>query len=771
VAYKPQKSHAKSLPKLGKKTFEFSKKVLVFIGKPFYLLIFFFLKLLDTVKYLKIPVISLPKLPQFQIRITKITLAPIIFMITLFSLGYYAYYLLPPANELTNRNFEVSTKIFDRNGTLLYQIYKNKNRSLIAFDTLPKNVIDATLAAEDAEFYSHPGFSIRGIIRASINNFRNNKLTGGSTITQQLVKNALLTPEKTLTRKIKEIILAIKVEATFPKDKILEMYLNEVSYGGTAYGISEASRIYFGKEVGKLNLAEAAFLAGLPKSPSRLSPFGQNPNLAFERQREVLHLMTVNKFISFKEEKEALDTNLTFAPQKIDIQAPHFTMWVKEQLEERYGKEMVASGGLNVRTTLDLNIQKLAEKAVSEEIDKLKSLNVTNAGVVVLNPQTGEVLAMVGSKNYFDTKAEGNVNTTISPRPPGSSIKVVNYAYALANGYTPASIIDDSPITFNVKDQEPYIPKNYDSKFRGRITLRSALAESRNIPAVKVLNSYGVDKMVKLGLKMGITTWDKPERFGLSLTLGGGEVKLLDLAGVYATIANAGQKTIINPLIMVSDYKGKILETNPCIEKAKIPNDIAGFMPNRKPPLEIMAKDGETCQQETVIDPRVAYLLTDILKDNEARSPAFGRFSQLVISNHPEVAVKTGTSNSLRDNLTLGYNQQYLVAVWVGNNNNSPMSHVASGVTGASPIWNKIMSALIKNEPSLDWPIPEGVIKLPVCKFTGTLGCSGCSTNLEWFLEENAPQKKCDPEYINKLRENQLKKEGEIVEPAARVGF
>jgi membrane peptidoglycan carboxypeptidase len=794
VAYKPRESHVNDLPKLETKALSILKRALVLIGKPIYLLIFFIIKSLSiSVTYLRKirfpmfqypqlnikfkllsirkPIVKLPKIkllrPKF--KVTKLTLTPFVVTILCLLSFYYIYYQLPSASELSTRNIEVSTKIYDRNGILLYQIYKNKNRSIISLGDVPKNVINATLAAEDAEFYSHPGISIRGIIRATFNNLKDGKLTGGSTITQQLVKNALLTPEKTISRKLKEIILAIKVEATFSKDQILEMYLNEVPYGGTAYGISEASRIFFGKEVKDLNIGEAALLAGLPKSPSRFSPFGQNPDLTFERQREVIKLMRINKYITKDEEAEALNTPITFATQKTNILAPHFVMYVKEILEEKFGKEMVESGGLNVKTTLDINIQKLAEGAVTTELEKLKGLNVSNAGVVVINPQTGEILAMVGSKNYFDIKGGGNVNTTVSLRPPGSSIKIVNYAYALSHGYTPISILDDSPITFNVRGQDPYSPKNYDSKYRGKITLRSALAESRNIPAVKVLNSYGVDKMIEQGKKMGISTWNDPTRFGLSLTLGGGEVKLIDMAKVYGTIANYGNKPDVSPFILVTDYKGKTIEVNPCTENIKVSTEVGSLINNFAPKLEITAKEKEVCRQEKVLDPRVAYLLTDILKDNLARSPAFGRFSQLIIGNHPEVAVKTGTSNSLRDNLTIGYNQNYLVAVWVGNNDNSPMSRVASGVTGASPIWNTIMTKLTKDEIGYDWKIPEGIVSLPICRYTGTLSCSGCSTNMEWFLEENAPKVACNPEFIEKLRQEKEKKIGEILEPAVSV--
>ncbi|MDP1709990.1 MAG: transglycosylase domain-containing protein [bacterium] len=680
----------------------------------------------------------LSRVPKFKV---KIRFKPALIFILLFVsfLSLISYFLifrgLPDPHDLTKRNIEVSTKIYDKNGELLYKIYKDKNRTIVSLDKISQAVRLATLAAEDAEFYNHPGFSIRGISRAFFQNIKNGKIQGGSTITQQLVKNALLSPERTLTRKIKELILSVEVEALYSKDQILEMYLNEVSYGGTAYGIEEASLAYFGKDVWDLNLAESAFIAGLPKSPTKYSPFGQDPSEAFVRQKEVLYLMKVNKYISEDERAEAEGQRITFVPKRTEIKAPHFVMYVRNLLVDRYGEEMVEKGGLEVTTTLDLKIQELAEKTVKEEVDKLKPLHVGNGAALVIDPNTGEILAMVGSRDYFDIAGDGNVNVTIRPRQPGSSIKIVNYTYALSNGFAPGTILDDSPVAFSVSGQPLYTPKNYDGEYRGRLSLRSAFAESRNIPAVKTLATYGVIKMIEQGQLMGITTWDDTSRFGLSLTLGGGEVKLIDLARVYATIATGGKRPEIQSIAEVKNYKGKILE--------------------RGDPF------GLTKTQE-VVDPRVAYMITDILKDPAARAPSFGTNSALVIPNHPEVAVKTGTSNDLKDNLTAGYTQKYLVVTWVGNNDGSPMSRIASGVTGASPIWNKIMRALLQNEPSVDWNIPSGLQKINICVLTATLPCNGCPTKQEWFLEENRPTKVCKIQ--DKFPAN-----GGIVEPAARI--
>ena len=731
-------------------------RLLVIVGKPLYFVLSRCLIALLFVAYsvghfaaslpkaigktTNIPKLLWLKIKLFSIRFVKpklkkrFTVFVVSLLIIFASFWYFIFRGLPSPGELVTGKQEVSTKIYDRNGVLLYKIYKNKNRTPLTLDQVPSQVRLATLAAEDAEFYYHPGFSLKGVFRSIIRNIKRGELSGGSTITQQLVKNALLTPEKTIARKIRELILAVEVESLYSKDQILEMYLNETPYGGVSYGIAEASQEYFEKEVNRLTLAEAAFLAGLPKSPTKLSPFGPNPELAYARQKEVLHLMRINKFINMEQEQEALNQELKITHKKTDIKAPHFVMYVRQELVDKYGEDVVETGGLEVITTLDIRIQNLAEQVVKEEIEKLKGLNVTNGAALVFNTKSGEILAMVGSKDYFDTENDGNVNVTLRLRQPGSSIKVINYAYALSNGYTLASIIDDSPVIFKVPGLPPYQPQNYDSKYRGKITLRSALAESRNIPAVKILASYGVSKMLELGQKMGITTWKDPSRYGLSLTLGGGDVKLIDLAQVFLTIANYGKKPEIAPILEIKNHKGKVLETP------------------------------EHSDGERVISPQVAFLLIDILKDNVARSPAFGSNSYLVIPNHPEVAVKTGTSNNLKDNLTVGFNQKYLVAVWVGNNDSTPMARVASGVTGASPIWNKIMRGLLSDEKVQGWEVPEGLVQIPICPLTGTLPCEGCPTKNEWFIKDNVPGTKC-----RFFPAPSPGPDGQIVEPAART--
>lgn len=615
-------------------------------------------------------------------------------------------YNLPSPDKLVTRDVHASSKIYDRNGLLLYSLYKDENRTLISSEEIPQHVKLATLAAEDSEFYSHKGFSIKGMSRALYKIITEGKITGGSTITQQLIKNTLLTPEQTVVRKIKELALAILVEQKYTKDQILTMYLNEVNYGGTAYGIKEAARSYFDKSLSDLSIAEAALLAGLTKSPTQLSPFGTYPQRSIDRKNEIVELMYENGFITNSQKEDAQTEKIKFAENSETIRAPHFVMFVKEKLANKYSEDLINNVGLSIYTTLDYKLQTIVQSIITKELDSLRHLNVNNAGAIVLDAKTGDILAMAGSKDYFDESVDGNVNVTIRPRQPGSSIKPINYSYALLSGLTAASIVDDSPTTFKIDPSQPdYKPVNYDGKYRGKITLRSALAESRNIPAVKILDSYGVDKMIELGRLMGITTWEEKNRFGLSLTLGGGEVTLYDLAQVYQVFANYGTKISLNSITQIDNIDSETIYRRDC-------------------------NKGIRCPKDQILPDEVAFLITDILSDNEARAPAFGRYSSLVVTNHPEVAVKTGTSNDLRDNLTVGYNQDYVVAVWVGNNNNEPMSRIASGITGASPIWNKIMTHLLAEKESIAWQVPNNIAKHSTC---------GLQKD-EWFIKGTEPQ-------------------------------
>ncbi len=653
---------------------------------------------------------------KFTFQFHKIfILTSLIISITLFGGIYWINDLifknLPQATDLTVKEQHVSTKILDRNGEILFRIYEDENRTILPLSEIPHAAVAATIAIEDKDFFVHHGFSISGIVRAGISNLQRKSLQGGSTITQQLVKNRLLTSERTLARKIRELLLSILVEIQYSKEEILEMYLNQVSYGGNAYGIEEASQKFFGKSARELTLAESALLAGLPQSPSTYTPFGANPELAYTRQEEVLRRMVEDGYISLEQAEQAKKEPLIFNENKIDIKAPHFVMYVKKLLAKQFGEELVNTGGLEVRTTLDWSVQKDAEKIVSTEITTLNSLNIHNGAAMITNPQTGEILSMVGGVDYFNFAQDGQVNVTQRPRQPGSSIKPITYALALENGKTTQSIIDDSPITYHTLGSKPYSPKNYDGKFHGKITLKEALGSSYNIPAVKTLAEVSINNMIDLAEKMGITTWKDRSRFGLSLTLGGGEVTMADMTEVYGTFANMGEHIPLNPILEIKDYNGTIFYQNHC------------------------ALENSGCDSEQVIKPETAYLITNILSDNMARTPAFGPFSTLTIPNQ-EVAVKTGTTNNLRDNWTIGYTTNRLVAVWVGNNDNTPMSYVASGITGASPIWNKLMRAQLSEEHPHQFVLPENIVETKVCKkqpYTSCEACPASQLHIEFF--------------------------------------
>jgi len=600
---------------------------------------------------------------------------------------------LPSPGKLGSDQFPVSTKIMDRNGRLLYEIYTDQNRTPVKFNDLPDYIKQATIAIEDKNFYKHHGFAWEGITRAILNTVFRQKLQGGSTITQQLVKTTLLSPERTIRRKIREALLAFAIEIRYRKDEIMEMYLNHVPYGGTAYGIEQAAQTYFAKKAQDLSLAETALLAGLPQAPTRYSPFGTNPEAAENRQKQVLTRMLEDKYINQEQYQQAVDEALTFAPQTNNLQAPHFSLYIKELLVEKYGEPLVEKGGLRITTSLDLDLQNFAQNAVATEVAKLNKANVGNGAALITQPRTGEILAMIGSKDYFDLEIDGNVNVTTRLRQPGSSIKPINYAAGLGNGANPATMFLDIPTCFQVSGQNRYCPRNYDGKFHGPVQMRFALGNSFNIPAVKMLAANGVETMIATASAMGISTYTDPSRYGLSLTLGGGEVYMTDMAVAFGVFANAGLKIELTPILKVETYQGKVLET-------------VNF-------------DADLPAGEKVLSPEIAYLISHILLDNNARSQMFGTSSQLVIPGHA-VSVKTGTTDDLRDNWTIGYTPSFLAVTWIGNNNNQPMSPwLVSGVSGAAPIWHKIMVEVLKDQPD-EWPKkPETVVGLEVCSLTG----------------------------------------------------
>jgi penicillin-binding protein 1C len=548
---------------------------------------------------------------------------------------------------------------------------------------------------------------------------------GGSTITQQLIKNTLLTPEKTIKRKVRELILSVWVERVFSKKEILEMYLNEVSYGGTAYGIQEASRQYFGENAVSLSLSEAALLAGLPAAPTAYSPFGINQERAKERQADVLRRMVEDKNISSESAEEALREELKFSQNSINIKAPHFVMYVRDWLASKFGEDMLNNGGLKVITTLDLDLQEFVQKTVTDEVAGLKKLRVTNGAALVTDPKSGEILSLVGSQNYFDFRHDGQVNVVFRPRQPGSSIKPIMYSAAFQKGFTPASVILDAPISFPNPGSKPYSPVNYDGKFHGNVPIRTALASSYNIPAVKVLSTIGVNAMIDQGEAMGIKTWGDRKRFGLSLTLGGGEITMADMAEAYGTIANYGIHVPLNPILKVENSQGKVLFQS-------FPGS-----PNRALPAG------------------VAYQLISILSDPAARAPAFGTRSILNIPGH-QVAVKTGTTNNLRDNWTFGFTTDFVVSTWVGNNDNSPMSYIASGITGASPIWSKIFQGILsRRQTPFSFPQPQDLVTVKVCSLTGQLACEGCPGRDEFFIPGTEPKTACRPGTIEEIKQKQ----------------
>lgn len=617
---------------------------------------------------------------------------------------------LPSPKLLATRQIPQTTKIYDRSGKLLFNVYSDQNRTVVPLSQIPESLKLATIAIEDKDFYKHKGFDVYGIIRAGRETIFGGSLQGGSTITQQLVKSAFLTPERTIPRKIKELYLAFRVEMAFSKDQILEMYLNQVPYGGTAWGVAAAAEQYFGKSVADLTLSESALLAGLPQAPTYYSPYGADPQRSKDRQNQVLWRIAEEGYISNEEAEAAAEEELGFKSSVVDIRAPHFVMYVREYLASKYGETVAAQGGLKVTTTLDLDVQEMAQRHVTENVDAVRNLRVSNGAALVTKPETGEILAMVGSRDFFDLSNDGNVNVTVAARQPGSAIKPINYATALERRLiTPATVIMDVPTTFS-GGPKPYRPVNYDGKFHGPVQARYALGNSYNIPAVKVLALNTVIEMIKKAREMGISTFEDESRYGLSLTLGGGEVKMTEAAVAFGVFANEGERVDLVPILKVEDSNGRVLE-------------------------EFKPKAGKR-----VLSPEVAFLISSILSDNSARTAAFGPSSLLSIRGKT-VAVKTGTTDDKRDNWTIGFTPTYLVAAWVGNNDNTPMHpSLASGITGAAPIWNAIMTDLLRDKRNETFKVPSGVRGMEICAVTGGKKTEGCYSRFEYFLAGTEPK-------------------------------
>ena len=584
---------------------------------------------------------------------------------------------LPDPNKLMERQVAQSTKIYDRTGeVLLYEIHGEEKRTLVSLNDIPDYVKQATILVEDKDYYKHGGFSVWAIFRTVVTNVVFGKKAGGSTLTQQFVKNSILTNEKTYTRKLKELILAYRLEEKFSKDEILQMYFNEIPYGSTSYGIEAASQRYFGKSVREINLPEAAILAALPQAPSRYSPYGSHKDLLIARQHHIIDLMAKYGYISEDEAVVYKDFEVKFREPREKMIAPHFIMYIKEQLSDKYGEKTIEQGGLKIYTTLDLYKQKIAEEVVAEQAEKnIKNYNATNAALVSIDPKTGQVLAMVGSRDYFSTEIDGQVNIATALRQPGSSVKPIVYAAAFLKGFSPNTVLYDVVTNFSTDTSKPYEPRNYNGKEYGPMTMRASLAGSLNTTAVKTMYLAGLDNVIKLASALGYSTLKDKDRFGLSFVLGGGEVKLLEHTNAYSAFAREGELRPTSVILKVEDDKGNILE-------------------------EYKEK------KEIVLDGNVARMINDILSDNGARSYIFGEKNWLVLGSRP-VAAKTGTTNDNRDAWTVGYTPSLVTGVWVGNNNNSQMKAGADGSVVAAPIWNNYMKRVLGDTPIEQFKKPE----------------------------------------------------------------
>lgn len=627
---------------------------------------------------------------------------------------------LPDPNKIIEREIPLTTKIFARDEkTILYEIHGNEKRTMVELEDIPKHLINATLTAEDRDFYEHRGFSLTGIARSLIKNLRADIKAGGSTITQQLVKNAILSPEKTYRRKVKELILSYRIEKKFTKDEILKMYFNEIPYGSVLYGVEAAAQTFLGKSVKEITVGEAALLAAIPQAPSYYSPSGSHVDQLFKKQRQILNDMARLGYITEDEAKNASAEEIALQKPTENILAPHFVMYVKEYVSEKYGEKTVGEGGLKIITTLDYEKQKIAEEVIAERLEENKRWEATNASLVSLDPKTGQILAMVGSADYFNEEIDGQVNVALRPRQPGSSFKPVVYAAALKKGYTPETVVFDVNTKFTNYDGKPYEPKNYDLKEHGPVTFREALAGSLNVPAVKVIYLTGIDQVLDLADDLGYTTLRDRWRFGLSLVLGGGEVKLLEHTNAFAAFAREGEQHRIASILRVEDKNGNILEEYKDI-KSK-------------------ALDTQTARQ-----------ITNILSDNNARSFIFGLQNYLVLKDRP-AAAKTGTTNDYHDGWTIGFTPTLATGVWVGNANNDPMKRGADGSVVAAPIWNGYMSRALIGTPAENFNPPETVtsdnpalngtlkagIKIKIDKISGKLATE--YTPLE-FVEERTYQ-------------------------------
>lgn len=617
---------------------------------------------------------------RFIVRNIFIGVLFIITVLITVPISTYIYFAkdITTKEAIMNKN-DTGVLLLDRNNIPFFSFYQAKQKEFIPLYQIPTYVQQAAIASEDREYYQHQGFSVKGIIRAALFNILNKDISqGGSTITQQLVKNALLTPQKSFLRKYQEIILAYEIERRFTKKEILEMYLNSVYFGEGSFGINEAAEAYFGKPIQRITLAESALIIGILPSPSRFSPISGNRKQALVNQKIVLTKMREQGYITQSQEEDAKKQSLFFysSSEKLNSTAPHFALMVRDELIQNFGEENIARSGMRVKTSIDLTLQKYVEESVSQHVKELKSNNVSNGSAVILDPKTGQILALVGSKDWYDSEF-GKVNMSTALRQPGSSFKPIVYAKALEDrSITTATLLKDSPTTFPGN----YRPMDYDRKYRGLVTTRRALANSLNIPSVEVMTKVGVSGALEMADRLGISTLENPDDYGLSLVLGAGEVKLIEMAGAYAVFANQGRYNKPSSILKIVSKDNTVIYT-------------------------------QESQQTQVIEPEVAYLISSILSDNNARTEIFG--NTLTIPR--PAAVKTGTTENYRDALTIGYTPSVVVAVWVGNNNGETMDQVA-GSLGAAPIWKDLMIHYLKDAPIEEFAPPANLIKLSMCR-------------------------------------------------------
>lgn len=641
----------------------------------------------------------------------------VVLLVLGFSLLVVAFSPVPDLNTLSTRKISESTRILDRTGqTVLHDLNPDVTRNIVPLEEISPNIQKATLAIEDSAFYEHNGISIPAIIRSVFVNITSGSFAqGGSTITQQVVKNTLLTNEKSIIRKLHEWVLAIKLEQRYSKDEILALYFNNTPYGGTLYGIEAATRAFYGKSAKEVSLAEAAYLAALPQAPTYFSPYGNNKEDLEIRKNYVLERMLKLGYITKEEHDGAVAEEVVFSPaQNNSIIAPHFVFYIQQYLEERYGPTAVTQG-LDVVTTLDVDLQRSAEAIVNEyALSNAQNFNAENAALVAMDPKTGEILAMVGSRDYFDENIDGNYNIALANRQPGSSFKPFTYAVALGKGYTPATAIFDLPTQFSTacapsdignSEYPCYAPGNYDDKFRGPMTFTTALAQSINIPAVKVMYLAGINNVIDMATAMGITTLGDAKQYGLSLALGAAEVRLLDMVNAYSVFANEGMKHPTTGVLKVMETDGTVLE-------------------EYKP------------EGQLVLDPGVARDISFMLSSNEARFPEYPPNNPFHFEGY-DVAAKTGTTNDYRDAWTIGYTPSIVVGVWAGNNDNRPMVKQVAGYIVA-PMWREFMLVALEKFPQEYFgeprPIPDNAPAVLRGIYTGR---DGIHDILHWVNKDN----------------------------------